>query len=183
MVSSSVSTIFWKSVRMEGKDKNAEAYFRVLDGVMRETGADAVVIVVMDNTRVCAKVGKMVEAAYPNIFRVGCSAHLELALQDMYKDMPWMTEVVDAGNMVGKLFTNVDKARAMSNNYSRKTKLKRPTTTRFATNFEMLGALKDLKNALDRCVCDAGWVDKMVLADQLVAFHEVTTIILDKGEF
>ncbi|GBG66047.1 hypothetical protein CBR_g55390 [Chara braunii] len=147
-------------------------------------GSDAVVGVVMDNAGVCVKAGKMVEAAYPNIFRVRCTAHaLNLALEDMYKDMAWMAKVVNAGNRVGKFFTNVDKVRAMFNNYLPKTKLKRLTTTRFATNFEMLGSLKDLKNALDRCVCDAGWVDKMVQADQLVALNEVTTIILDKGKF
>ncbi|GBG61849.1 hypothetical protein CBR_g23803 [Chara braunii] len=163
-----VGTVFWKS----------------LDGVIKEIGADTVVGVVMDNARVCVKAGKMVEAAYPNIFRVGCTAHaLDLALEDMYKHMPWMAEVVDAGNKVGKFFTNVDKARAMFHNYSPKTKLKRPAATRFATNFTMLGSLKELKNALDRCVCDVGWVEKMVRAEQLVAFNEVTAIILDKGEF
>ncbi|GBG88486.1 hypothetical protein CBR_g47956 [Chara braunii] len=95
---------------MEGEDKDVEAYFCVLDGVVREIGADAVVGVVRDKARVCVKAGKMVEAAYSNIFRVGCTAHvLDLALEDGYKDTTWMAEVVDAGNKVGKFFTNVDK--------------------------------------------------------------------------
>ncbi|GBG87440.1 hypothetical protein CBR_g45498 [Chara braunii] len=184
MVSSPVGKVFWKSVCMEGKEKDAEAYFRVLDGVIKEIGADIVIGVVMDNARVCVKAGKMVEAAYPNIFHVGCTAHaLDLALEDMYKHMPWMAEVVDAGNKVCKFFTNVDKARAMFHNFSPKTKLKRPAATRFATNFPILGSLKELKNALDRCVCNVGWVEKMVRAKQLVAFNAVTAIILDKGDF
>ncbi|GBG89145.1 hypothetical protein CBR_g48852 [Chara braunii] len=78
-------------------------------GISKEIEADAVVGVVMDNVRVCVKAGKMVEAAYPNIFRVGCTAHaLDLALEDMYKEMPWMEEVVDSGNKVCKFFMNVD---------------------------------------------------------------------------
>ncbi|GBG71435.1 hypothetical protein CBR_g8854 [Chara braunii] len=98
----------------------------------------------MDNARVCVKAGKMVEAAYPTIFIVDCTAHaLDLALEDMYKEMPWMAQVVDAGNK----------------------------------------SLKELRNALDCCVCDSGWVDKMVRNDQLLAMHEVTTIVLDKGDF
>ncbi|GBG67389.1 hypothetical protein CBR_g526 [Chara braunii] len=163
MVSSPVGTVFWKSVCMEGKEKDSTAYFRVLDNVIKEIGADAVVGVVMDNARVCVKAGKMVETAYPTIFSVGCTAHaLDLALEDMYKEMPWMAQVVTAGN---------------------KTKLKRPLATRFATNFEMLQSLNESRKPLGRCVCDKGWVDKMVRNDQLVAFHDVTAIVLDTGDF
>ncbi|GBG79516.1 hypothetical protein CBR_g29663 [Chara braunii] len=130
------------------------------------------------------KAGKMVEAAYPTIFSVGCTAHaLDLALEDIYKEMPWMEQVVDACNKVGRFFSNVDKARTLFHHYSPKTNLKQPAATRFATNFEMLQSLKELRNALDRCVCDAGWVAKMVRSDQLLAMHEVTTIIRDKGDF
>ncbi|GBG76762.1 hypothetical protein CBR_g22978 [Chara braunii] len=183
MVSSPVGTVFWKSVCMEGKEKDSAAYFRVLDEVIKEIGVDGIVGVVMDNARVCVKAGKMVEAAYPTILSLGCTAHaLDLAMEDMYKEMPWMTQVVDAGNKVGRFFSNVDKARALFHHYSPKTKLKRPAPTRFATNFEMLQSLKELWNALDRCVCDAGWVDKMMRSDQLLAMHEVTTIVLDKGD-
>ncbi|GBG65404.1 hypothetical protein CBR_g50765 [Chara braunii] len=60
--------------------------------------------------------------------------------------------------------------------------LKRPTT-RCATNFEMLQSRKNLKTTFDRCVCDKGWVDKMVRNNQLVAFHDVTGIVHDKGGF
>ncbi|GBG75263.1 hypothetical protein CBR_g19897 [Chara braunii] len=184
MVSSPVGTVFWKSVCMKGKEKDSTTYFRVLDDVIKEIGADAVVGVVMDNARVCVKAGKMVESAYPTIFSVGCTAHaLDLALEDMYKEMPWMAHVVDAGNKVGRFFSNVDMARALFDHYSPKTKLKRPAATRFATNFEMLQSLKELRKPLDRCVCDKGWVDKMVRNDQLVAFHDVTAIVLDKGDF
>ncbi|GBG76903.1 hypothetical protein CBR_g23117 [Chara braunii] len=179
-----VGTMFWKSVCVEGKEKDSATYFRVLDDVIKEIGADAVVGVVMDNARVCVKAGKMVDPAYPTIFSVGCTVHaLDLALEDMYKEMPWMAQVVDAGNKVGRFFSNVDKARASFHHYSPKTKMKRPTVTRFATNFEMLQSLKGLRKALDHCVCNKGWVDKMVRNDQLVAFHDVTTIVLDKGGF
>ncbi|GBG61681.1 hypothetical protein CBR_g23197 [Chara braunii] len=148
MVSSPVGTVFWKSVCMEGKEKDSAAYFRVLDDVIKEIGEDAVVGVVMDNARVCMKAGKMVESAYPTIFSVGCTAHaLDLALEDMYKEMPWMA--------------------ALFHHYSPKTKLKRPAATRFATNFEMLQSLKELRKALDRCVCDKGWVDKMPVVELL----------------
>ncbi|GBG63056.1 hypothetical protein CBR_g36541 [Chara braunii] len=125
-----------------------------------------------------------VESAYPTIFRVGYTAlALDLALEDMYKEMPSMAQVVDAGNKVGRFFSNVDKARALFHHYSPKTKLKCPAATRFATNFEMLQSLKELRKVIDRCVCDTGWVDKMVRNDQLVAFRDVTAIVLEKGDF
>ncbi|GBG82951.1 hypothetical protein CBR_g36477 [Chara braunii] len=108
MVSSPVVTVFLKSVCMEGKDKDAEAYFRVLDRVIEEIRSDVVVGVVMDNARVCVKARKMMEAGYANIYCVGCAAReLDLVLEDMYKDTTWMAEVVDAENRVG------NKARAI----------------------------------------------------------------------
>ncbi|GBG93183.1 hypothetical protein CBR_g60143 [Chara braunii] len=115
MVSSPVGTVFWKSACMEGREKDSKAYFNLLDGVIQEIGAGSIVGVVMDNARVCAKAGKMVEAKYPDIFSVGCTAHaLDLALEDMYKCMDWMKAVVDKGNQVGKFFTNVDKVAAFN---------------------------------------------------------------------
>ncbi|GBG87117.1 hypothetical protein CBR_g44573 [Chara braunii] len=162
----------------------AAAYFRILDGVIKKIGEEAVVGVVMDNAKVCVKAGKMVEAAYPRIFRVGCTAHaLDLALEDMYKELEWLRKVVDAGLKVGKFFHNVDKARALFHVYSPKSKLKRPGVTRFATNHEMLASLKKAKNPLKNCVDDAAWVEKTVRTDQLPAFHEVTAIVLGKDDF
>ncbi|GBG86211.1 hypothetical protein CBR_g41116 [Chara braunii] len=184
MVSSPIGMVFWKTTCMEGKEKDVAAYFRILDGVIKEIGEEAVVGVVMDNARVCVKGGKMVEAAYPRIFRVGCTAHaLNLALEDMYKELEWLRNVVDTGLKVGKFFHNVDKARALFHVYSPKSKLKRPGVTRFATNHKMLASLKKAKNPLKNCVDDAAWVEKMVRTDQLGAFHEVTAIVLGKDDF
>ncbi|GBG75349.1 hypothetical protein CBR_g19982 [Chara braunii] len=184
MVSSPIGTVFWKSVCMEGKDKDSAAYFKILDGVIKEIESNAVVGVVMDNARVCVKAGKMVEAAYPQIFRVGCTTHpLDLALEDMYKHLGWLAVVVDADNVVGKFFTNVDKARAMFDKFSPNLKLKRPAVTRFATSHDMLASLKRGRNALEKCVCNTAWVDKMVRADQLAAFLEVTSIVLGRDGF
>ncbi|GBG86804.1 hypothetical protein CBR_g42087 [Chara braunii] len=133
--------------------------------------------------RVCAKAGKMVEAKYPGIFCVGCTAHaLDLALEDMYKCMDWMKAVVDKGNQVGKFFTNVDKVRAMYNRIAN-AQLKRPAVTRFATNFEMLQSLKTGRNPLELCVCNAAWVEKLVRGEQVAAFNAVTHIIMDTNEF
>ncbi|GBG63552.1 hypothetical protein CBR_g38619 [Chara braunii] len=116
MVSSPIGTVFWKSVCMEGKDKDSAAYFKLLEGVIEEVGPRSVVGVMMDNARVCAKAGKMVEAKYPGIFSVGCTTHaLDLALEDMYTRLDWMKEVVDKGNQVGKFVTNIDKVCAMFN--------------------------------------------------------------------
>ncbi|GBG82025.1 hypothetical protein CBR_g34205 [Chara braunii] len=184
MVSSPIGTVFWKTTCMDGKDKDAAAYFRILDGVIKEIDEEAVVGVVMDNARVCVKAGKMVEAAYPRMFRVGCTAHaLDLALEDMYKELEWLRKAVDAGLKVGKFFHNVDKARALFLVYSPKSKLKRSGVTRFATNHEMLASLKKTKNPLKNCVDDAAWVEKMVRTDQLPAFHEVMAIVLGKDDF
>ncbi|GBG67979.1 hypothetical protein CBR_g1098 [Chara braunii] len=155
MVSSPIRAVFWKTTCMEGKDKDAAAYFQILDGVIKEIGEEAVVGVVMDNARVCVKAGKIVEAPYPRIFRL----------------------------KVGKFFHNVDKAKALFHVYSPKSKLKRPGVTRFATNHEMLASLEKAKNPLKKCIDDAAWVEKMVMTDQLAAFHEVTAIVLGKEEF
>ncbi|GBG73187.1 hypothetical protein CBR_g12905 [Chara braunii] len=171
-------------VCMEGKEKDSVAYFKILDGVIKEIGPNAVVDVVMDNTRVCVKAGKMVEAAYPQIFCVGCTAHaLDFALENMYKQLGWLAVVIDADNVVGKFFTNVDKARALFDKFSSNSKLKRPAVTRFATSHGMLASLKRGRNALEKCVCDTVWVDKMVRADQLAAFRKVTSIVLGRDGF
>ncbi|GBG89144.1 hypothetical protein CBR_g48851 [Chara braunii] len=184
MVSSGIGTVFWKTTCMEGKEKDAATYFRISDGVIKEIGEEAVVGVVMDNARVCVKAGKMVEAAYPRIFRMGCTAHaLDLALEDMYKELEWLRNVVDTGLKVGKFFHNVDKARALFHVYSPNSKLKRSGVTRFATNHEMLAFLKKAKNPLKNCIDDAAWVEKMVRTDQLAAFHKVTAIVVGKDGF
>ncbi|GBG83421.1 hypothetical protein CBR_g37135 [Chara braunii] len=184
MVSSAIGTVFWKSVYMEGKDKDAAMYFKILDGVMKEIRSNAVIGVVMDNARVCVKVGKMVEAAYPQIFCVGCTAHaLDLALKDMYKQLGWLAAVIDAGNAVGKFFTNVDKARALYDKFSLNLKLKRSAVTRFATSHDMLASLHRGRNALEKCIRDTAWMDKMVRANQLAAFREVTFIVLGRDRF
>ncbi|GBG65646.1 hypothetical protein CBR_g51946 [Chara braunii] len=183
MVSSPVGTVFWKSVCMEGREKDSKMYFKLLDGVIQEIGAGSIVGVVMDNARVCAKAGKMVEAKYPGIFSVGCTAHaLDLALEDMYKCMDWLKVVVDKGNQVSKFFTNVDKVRAMYNRIAN-AQLKRPAVTRFATNFEMLQSLKAGRNLLELCVCNAAWVEKLVRGEQVAAFNAVTHIIMDTNGF
>ncbi|GBG71245.1 hypothetical protein CBR_g8548 [Chara braunii] len=183
MVFSPVGTVFWKSVCMEGREKDSKAYFNLLDGVIQEIGAGSIVSVVMDNARVCAKAGKMVEAKYPGIFSVGCTAHaLDLALEDMYKCMDWMKAIVDKGNQVGKFFTNVDKVRAMYNRIAN-AQLKRPAVTRFATNFEMLQSLKTGRNPLELCVCNAAWLEKLVRGEHVPAFNAVTHIIMDTNGF
>ncbi|GBG88224.1 hypothetical protein CBR_g46791 [Chara braunii] len=152
------------------------AYFKLLDGLIQEIGAGSIVGVVMDNARVCTKAGKMVEAKHPGIFSVGCTTHaLDLALEDMYKCMDWLKAVVDKGNQVGKFFTNVDKVRT--------TQLKRPTATRFATNFEMLQSLKTGKNPLELFVCNTTWVEKLVRGEQVAAFNAVTHIIMGTNGF
>ncbi|GBG90515.1 hypothetical protein CBR_g50859 [Chara braunii] len=51
MVSSPVGSVFWKSVCMEGREKDSKAYFKLLDGVIQEIGAGSIVGVVMDNAR------------------------------------------------------------------------------------------------------------------------------------
>ncbi|GBG73448.1 hypothetical protein CBR_g16163 [Chara braunii] len=183
MVSSPIGTVFWKSVCMEGKDKDSAAYFKLLEGVIEEVGPRSIVGVVMDNARVCAKAEKMVEAKYPGIFSVGCKAHaLDLALEDMYKRLDWIKEVVDKGNRVGKFVTNIDKVRAMFNRIAN-AQLKRPAVTRFATNFEMLESLKRGRTPLELCVGNVAWVDKLVRPDQVVAFNAVTRIIVDSEGF
>ncbi|GBG66941.1 hypothetical protein CBR_g74628 [Chara braunii] len=183
MVSSPVGTVFWKSVCMEGREKDSKAYFKLLDEVIQEIGAGSIVGVVMDNARVCATAGKMVEAKYPGIFSVGCTAHaLDLALEDMYKCMDWLKAVVDKGNQVGKFFTNVDKIREMYNKIA-KAQLKHPAVPRFATNFEMIQSLKGGRNALELCVCNEAWVEKLVRGEQVAAFNAVTRIIMDTNGF
>ncbi|GBG82774.1 hypothetical protein CBR_g36304 [Chara braunii] len=183
MVSSPVGTVFWKSVCMEGREKNSKAYFKLLDGVIQEIGEGSIVGVVMDIARVCAKAGKMVEAKYPDIFSVGCTAHaFDLALEDMYKCMDWLKAVVDKGNQVGKFFTNVDKVRVIYNRIA-SAQLKRSTVTRFATNFEMLQSPKAGRNPLELCVCNAAWVEKLVRGEQVAAFNTVTHIIMDTNGF
>ncbi|GBG64577.1 hypothetical protein CBR_g45635 [Chara braunii] len=181
MVSSPVGTVFWKSVCMEGKEKNSTAYFKLLEGVIEEIGPQSIVGVVMDNARVCSKVGKMVEAKYLGIFSIGCTPHaLDLALEDMYKRMDWMKKVVDKGNRVGKFVTNIDKVCAMFNRIAN-TQLKRPAVTRFATNFEMLEALKRGRTSLELCVENVEWVQKLVRVEQVEAFNAVTRTIVDSG--
>ncbi|GBG81536.1 hypothetical protein CBR_g32525 [Chara braunii] len=138
--------------------KRDEMRTKRLDG---QFSAGSIVDVVMDNARVCAKAGKMVEAKYPGIFSVGCTAHaLDLALEDMYKCMDWMKAVVDKGNQVGKFFTKVDKVRAMYNKIAN-AQLKRPAVARFATNFKMLQSLKTGRNPSALCVGNAAWVEKL----------------------
>ncbi|GBG82835.1 hypothetical protein CBR_g36365 [Chara braunii] len=101
----------------------------------------------------------------------------------MYKQLGWLVAVVDAKNAVGKFFTNVDKARALYDKFSPNLKLKRPAVTRFATSHDMLASLRRGRNALEKCVRDTAWVDKMVRADQLAAFREVTSIVLGRDGF
>ncbi|GBG72577.1 hypothetical protein CBR_g12148 [Chara braunii] len=165
------------SVCMEGREKDSKAYFKLLDGVIQEIGVGSIVGVVMDNARVCAKTGKMVEAKYLGIFSVGCTDHaLDLALEDMYKCMDWLKAVVDKGNQVGKFFTNVDKVCAMYNRIAN-AQLKRPTVTRFVTNFEMLQSLKGGRNPLELYVYNAAWVEKLVV-DKAIAVMEPVVKLL-----
>ncbi|GBG88695.1 hypothetical protein CBR_g48224 [Chara braunii] len=151
MVSSSVGTVFWKSVCLEGKEKDSAAYFKLLEGIIEEIGS------------------------------VGCTAHaLDLALEDMYKQMDWMKEVVDKGNRVGKLVTNINKVRAMFNRITN-AQLKRPAVTRFATNFEMLESLKRGRTSLELCVGNVAWLEKLVRVEEVEAFNAVTRTIVDSG--
>ncbi|GBG73239.1 hypothetical protein CBR_g12957 [Chara braunii] len=176
----------WRACkRDEMRTKRLDGQYKLVgeDTWSLEIGAGSIVGVVMDNARVCAKAGKIVEAKYPGIYIVGCTAHaLDLALEDMYKCMDWLKEVVDKGNQVGKFFTNIDKVRAMYNRIA-SAQLKRPAVTRFTTNFEMLQSLKAGRNPLELCVCNAAWVEKLVRGEQVVAFNVVTHIIMDTNGF
>ncbi|GBG92001.1 hypothetical protein CBR_g54096 [Chara braunii] len=103
MVSSPIGTVFWKSVCVAGKDKDASAYYKILTTAIEEIGPRSVVGVIMDNARICVKAGKLVEKKYLWIFWVGCTAHaLDLALEDMDKRIPWFAETVKRGNVLGK---------------------------------------------------------------------------------
>ncbi|GBG74718.1 hypothetical protein CBR_g19124 [Chara braunii] len=72
---------------------------------------------------------------------------------------------------------------ALYDKFSPNLKLKRSAVTRFATSHDMLASLRRGRNALEKCVCDTAWVDKMERADQLAAFREVTSIVPGRDGF
>ncbi|GBG79796.1 hypothetical protein CBR_g30058 [Chara braunii] len=182
MVSSPVGNVFWRSVCVEGKEKDSIAYYNILDAAIQDIGPKCVVGVIMNNARVCVKVGKLVEKKYPWIFRVGCTAHaLDLALEDFDKCIGWFSRTVKRANELGKFIMNHDKVRAFFLERSGLAQIKRPGVTRFATNILMLQSLWDGKNALKLAPGAKGWVSSMVRTDLRSNFEEATTTILDES--
>ncbi|GBG76973.1 hypothetical protein CBR_g23304 [Chara braunii] len=182
MVSSPVGTVFWRSVCVEGKEKDSKAYSNILDAAIQDIGPKSVVGVIMDNARVCVKAGKLVEKKYPWIFRVGCTAHaLDLALKDFDKRIGWFSRTVKKANELGKFIMNHDKVRAFFLERSGGAQIKRPGVTRFATNIIMMQSLWDGKNALKLAAGAKGWVSSMVRTDLPSNFEEATATILDES--
>jgi hypothetical protein len=65
-----------------------------------------VVSVIMDNASACAAAGLLVEAEFPHITSIGCTAHsLDLALKSIGK-LPWAAKVIAEGKSVTKFITN-----------------------------------------------------------------------------
>ena len=61
--------------------------------MIEQVGSDTVVAVITDSAASCKAAGQLVEAKYPGITWMPCSAHsLALALEDIYK-LPWATSI------------------------------------------------------------------------------------------
>ncbi|GBG63768.1 hypothetical protein CBR_g39312 [Chara braunii] len=181
MVSSPIGTVFWRSICVEGKEKDSTAYYNILDAAIQDIGPKSVIGVIMDNARVCVKAGKLVEKKYPWIFRVGCTAHsLDLALEDFDKRIGWFSRTVKRANELGKFIMNHDKVRAFFLERSGGAQIKRQGVTRFATNIIMLQSLLDRKNALKLVAGAKGWVSSMVRTDLRSNFEKATATILDE---
>ncbi|GBG62340.1 hypothetical protein CBR_g30294 [Chara braunii] len=111
---------------------------------IEEIGAEAVVGVIMDNAAVCAAAGRMIEADYPHIFSVPCTAHSLDLMFESFAKIGWVGASMKRASELAKFFTNHSRVRDLLTHYSGGGVVAKPGATRFATNFIMLSSLQQL---------------------------------------
>eukprot|EP00253_Pinus_taeda_P033933 PITA_33933 len=100
-----------------------------------------VVQVITDNAANYVSAGKMLMERHPTLFWTPCAAHcLDLLLEDMGK-LSFIKEAVDMARSVPKFIYNHAFALSLMRRFTRNKELRRPTITRFATNFITLQSL------------------------------------------
>ncbi|GBG90070.1 hypothetical protein CBR_g50163 [Chara braunii] len=106
MVSFPKGAIFWRSVCMSNRENGVTSYYEILKRAIKEVGPDAVVGIVMDNAAVCAAAGRMIEAEFPHIFSIGCTAYNIDLMLEAFTKIGWVDAAIKRAVEVAKYFTN-----------------------------------------------------------------------------
>ncbi|GBG83418.1 hypothetical protein CBR_g37132 [Chara braunii] len=139
MVSFPKGSIFWRSVCMSRHNKGTSAYYTILKRALEEIGAEAVVGVIMDSAAVCAAAGRMIEADYPHIFSVPCTAHSLDLMFESFAKIGWVGAIMKRASELAKSFTNHSRVRDLLIHYSNGGVVSKPGATRW--NQSLLDAL------------------------------------------
>ncbi|GBG77459.1 hypothetical protein CBR_g23908 [Chara braunii] len=166
-------------VCMSRRNKGASAYDAILKRAIEEIDAEAVVGVIMDNAAVCEAAGRMIEADYPHIFSVPCTAHSLDLMFESFAKIGWVGAIIKRASELAKFFTNHSRVRDLLIHYSNGGVVSKPGTTRFATNFIMLSSLQGLYLPLRACVTDDDLKPTIVHTSLRDLFVKVTHSILD----
>ncbi|KAK1280266.1 hypothetical protein QJS04_geneDACA017688 [Acorus gramineus] len=179
LASSIKGTVFLCSETTEGKVKDAKylADF-ILRGIDEHVGRENVVQVVTDNASNYNAAGYILEAQMPHAFKTNCAAHcLDLILEDIDREILKVRVTIhkarDIKNFIYKSTHVLDCMRS----FTKGKELKRPASTRFATNFLMLESIINLEQSLRFMVASNEW--RALSQTKTVDGKEVSYIIQD----
>ena len=112
--------------------------------------------VVTDNASNCRRMGRLLEAEFPTIVWTPCASHcLDLLMEDVAK-LGWVKRIVQQATSIVNFFLLKLKVLAMFREHSR-LDLKKPSATRFASMWQVLEHLYDVRPALRQTVVSTMW--------------------------
>ena len=126
-----------------------------------EVGPMNVVQICMDNASMMRKAVSIVQQQWPHLFFQGCMAHaLNLLLQD-WGSPKWASSIVEDAQKIVRFIRAHHVPLALfckhAAIHAKGLSLLNPGTTRFATNFLMVGRVLDVKEALKQTITNVEW--------------------------
>jgi hypothetical protein len=151
--------MFIKSIDASAHVKDATLLCELMDAFIQKIGMHNVGEIITDNAANYVVVGRLLMARNRSLFWTPCVAHcIDLMLKDMGKTS-FIKEVIDQARSVPKFIYNHIWVLSLMRRHTKNMELRRPTITRFATNFITLQSLLRCQFELKQMfVCDE-WRD------------------------
>lgn len=150
--------VYLKSLSTVAHVMDDQYIFDFISSVINEIGSHNVVQLISDDLNY-ESIGHMIEAEYPNIFRVNCATHCIVLMLKELEVIEYVSPILEAAKrIINYVYDHqdvLDLMRARAN----LPHLKRPAVTRYSTNFIHLPSLLKLEHVLRNFIGTREWRD------------------------
>ncbi|XP_025014015.2 uncharacterized protein LOC8274856 [Ricinus communis] len=159
LVYCSEGVVFLKSVDASDIINSSDALYELIKKVVEEVGVRHVLQVITSMEEQYIVVGRRLTDTFPTLYWAPCAAHcIDLILEDFAK-LEWISTVILQARSITRFVYNHSVVLNMVKRYTFGSEIVATGLTHFATNFETLKRMVDLKHTLQTMVTSQEWMD------------------------